>query len=224
MRSNYLILLAFLLFCSGVFSQSYYVKCPQPSGKVFRDEALIFALDYTPTPPAPSKQFYNTWTRGEVIFYNEKRATGVVLSYNTWLDELLWINEDSYLVGVIPKESISEFVFWDENHEASERFRKVKTTGMKYEYSYLQVLADGNYTIYCQHRLSYVPGNKDFEKSYHFFKQKEEGVLQQFKPNRRSIIQLFPKDRKAEIKSLIRKNYHWRMNIAEIAKFFSSIE
>jgi hypothetical protein len=218
------VFLAFFITYPGqqAYAQYYHLPCPEILPQDFSNQAMIFALNYTPKQPYASKQFYNTWTKGAVIFADGKKAHQVMLSYNVWLDELLWINENSYQIGVIPKESIREFVLWNEKDEEKEIFRNVKTPGMKWANSFFQVLAEGNYIVYCQYKYAYEPGKRDFEKSEVYYLQ-TGGSLQKFIPTRRGILSLFPKDQRHEIRQLIRKNYSGKFNKADLASFFGSL-
>jgi hypothetical protein len=217
----FIAILSGIIFCNNSYSQGYYTKCPEPFQKDFSMQAVIFALDYTPKQPYATKQLYNTWTKGVVRFVDGKKASGVMLAYNAWLDELLWMNENTYQIGVILKETIEEFVFWDENGMVSERFRNVEIPEMR-DQSFFQVLTDGYYTIYCQRKFTYVTLQKDFEKTNRYYLQ-TEGSWQNFKPTRRSIKLLFPKEQRAEIRHLIRKNYRQRMDETRIIDFFNSL-
>lgn len=207
--------------CQFAYTQLYHTQCPDSIQHDITNKAVIFALNYTPKQPYATKQLYNTWTKGAVIFADGKKADQVMLSYNVWLDELLWINENSYHIGVIPKESILEFVFYNENDLSKEKFRNIKTSETRKKGSFFQVLIEGDFTVYCQYKYTYVPKDREFEKSETFYLQ-TKGSLQRFTPNRRSILSLFPNDQKHEVRQEIRKNYPWRLNKEELARFFGS--
>ena len=218
---NLKILFAFTVILSlQAHSQTSFDGCYGTIEHDIEEQAVIFAKTYTPKPPFSQKQFYNNWTRGFITYEEGNRTNDVLISYNGWLDELMWLREKDLQSGVVAKANIAGFTFLWRDNSPDEEFRKVWVSGIVSGHFFLQVLTEGDYTLYCYRRVMYLVGKQDFVQSYQYYLE-TNGRLQSFKPNWLRVVLMFPKDERRTIRQIIRSNHLSVRKEKDLVRFFS---
>lgn len=185
------------------------------------DDDVLCARQYNNKYPTDQKQFFGNWERGTVLLENGKTASGYFLRYNQMLDELAWLREDDYNVGLVIKENVREFTQGgiDEGTEPK-RFLKVlvpELAGLQKTMMYLQVLADGQTRLFCQHKAKLTTHTGLISpKSYYYLDY--GGKLHKISLNRWSFYQTFSKTDRAIVKDVIRKNHLQVHRIVDMAR------
>ena len=174
---------------------------------VWLQEGFI-AKEYTnPVKGYEGTQYLRDWLYGKLELKNGDTISNIILRYDRYLDELLWLRKEDYRKGVINKENVTGFTLIDEfaRQEMSFTRRKILLPWIDSTEVFLQVLVAGNI-------------------SYHVYRKlKEEAVEFRLIDNTRHIISHEGKDyavslrrssllnlpfiNKTEMKKILRKNH-----------------
>jgi hypothetical protein len=176
---------------------------------------------------------YNDWKNGSIILENGASCDNLRLKLNTFLGELIMYNKQVDAIIIIDKDAVKEFTLVDDNGN-TEIFRKVNFDKIPLGNRYLNVLYEGRiklmllYITVEQATSSYYDRevllrNSEFiTKKIYYLELPGRGIVS-FKPKLRSIIELFPEQKKA-IKQLHRKNHLTYNNEPEIIRAIKFIE
>lgn len=169
------------------------------------EQAVVFAKVFVPKPPFGRDQFYNSWARGEILFENGTKAQGVLLSYNSFHDDLFWLRDTDMKVGVVPKESITGFKLHEQEQSPKAHFRKVYIPGFFSKHVLLEVLSEGEYTLYCNRRVTFQIDRQEFVRDYIYYLH-WDGKYYRFKPNFFSFMLSIPKEHRAKVRRILWSN------------------
>jgi len=207
MKRIYMIL---LILAAVVHAGAQQETCSCSSAanySVWLQEGLM-AKEYTnPVKGYEGTQYLRDWLYGELELKNGDTISNIILRYDRYMDELLWLRKGDYRKGVINKENITGFKLIDEfaHQEMAFTKRKILLPWIDSTEVFLQVMVTGKI-------------------SYHVYRKlKEEAVEFRLIDNTRHIISFEGKDyvvslrrssildlpfiSKAEFKRILRKNH-----------------
>lgn len=152
-------------------------------------------------------QYFNTWQPGEVYLENGLTVGNVNLSYNGYLDELLWIRASDYQQIVVEKDKVKGFKLKGKYAGADMVFQKTdvkKFNIVGTKKVYLQLLCDGAFQVFYYRHTGYYT-NKDVMYLDHKLCIKHgDTYVKIAKPNRFRITMVFSEYRK-DIRKICRK-------------------
>ncbi len=95
-------------------------------------------------------QYFNNWTQGEVMMSNGDIIRNLYLRYNKYLDELLYLRQSDFRVGILKKDAIKGFRIKNDMNQISSLFIKKQVLLTKNDSTevYLHLLASGPLTLY----------------------------------------------------------------------------
>lgn len=176
----------------------------------------------------PGKQYYNMyvpsgtifldneWREGYLILKNGDRYDNVSLKYNTFLDELIHINNRTVSMIMLDKNTIDEFGFYRENAEPQTFKKMVFPKVPKGEY-FFNTLYSGKLKLVVWYR-SIEEQTTPYKDNYGLLQNTRFSLhanyyiifpgddFERFRLKRRSFTDLFP-DNKKEVRRLLRKNH-----------------
>ena len=159
-----------LFLASKMYAQTD-CKCDSFQYEKYFDEKLVGKAFVNPNLKNKI-QFFNNWTKGDVIFTNGVVAQNKLLRYNGYVNELVWLRKQDYQVSVINRQLINGFVLY--NPDGSEMARFIKQN-MNEWYAldsvvmYLQVLTDGPVSFYSYRKISANKTDTEFFTDYQYF-------------------------------------------------------
>ena len=176
----------------------------------------------------PGKQYYNTyipsgtiflnneWQDGYLILKNGDRYDNVSLKYNTFLDELIHINNRTVSMIMLDKNTIAEFGFYRKNSEPQSFTKMTFTKTPKGEY-FFNTLYSGKLKLVVWYRsieeqtTLYKDNygklqNTRFNLYTNYYIIFPGNDFERFRLKRRSFIDLFP-DNKKDVRRILRKNH-----------------
>ena len=133
-------------------SQQYDCNCLDTDGSynTYLLNLLISREYQNPISYYRGDQYFNTWAPGYLNLANGATVTNISLRYNKFLDEVLWLRTSDFKTGIINKSIVSGFAIFDQDNHLLGSFvkRRIKTPGLDSVYAYLQVLAEGELSLY----------------------------------------------------------------------------
>jgi len=189
------------------------------------DDDVLCARQYNNKYPTNQKQFFGNWERGVVLLENGKIASGYFLRYNQMLDELAWLREDDYNVGLVIKENVREFTQGgiDEGTKPK-RFIKVlvpELAGLQKTMMFLQILSDGETRLFCHRKAKLTTHTGAISpKSYYYLDY--GGKMRKISLNRWSVCSVLDKPDRAIMKKVLRENHLHVRKIDDMAKAVDS--
>lgn len=169
-----------------------------------------------------SEQYFNDWTRGKVFLKDSTVIEKEYLTYNRYLDELLWLRSKDYQIMVVDKNMVSGFDLMPEDGENFARFARKKfspwytsdTTNV-----YFQVLEAGEPGLYVLRDINYIKNANELElkdryylyldNTYHNFKPNSWNLYRLISGDKDKwfIFQLFSDENIRRMRKIIRSNH-----------------
>lgn len=152
-------------------------------------------------------QYFYKWTEGDIIMSDGYVIRDKLIRYNRYYDELIWLRKKDYKAALVDKETVSEYILYDEEKNPYAHFKKVKIKNW-YELDsidvYFQVLAEGSLSLYAFRRTILISNkNEVYEKDeYYMCKENEYFKIE---PRRISLMRKLP-EHKSLLRKVLRKN------------------
>lgn len=202
------ILLLLTYSISNTFSQ--YYSCQNDTSKIYAsstEEKLTGRAYYPKVYINNELQYFNTWSKGEVILNDGAVVKNVYLRYDSYTDELLWLRDLDLQTAVVEKQYINGFKIYLEYNKSTAYFKKIFIENW-YEFNgfprYLQVLAEGKISLYVQRQVSLNNNTNELYQKYQYFLLKN-GRFYSFKPARITLLNIMQED-KEKMKSVLRSH------------------
>lgn len=155
-RISFLIIMAYI--GAGLHSQQYNCNCEKINGTydLYLQNLLISREYYNPIQYFGRDQYFNTWTSGTIKLINSETIDDIMLMYDMFQDELLWLRQGDFKTGVVNKAIVGGFDIYDTDHQLIGSFikKKMKIFGKGLTDVYLQVLAEGTIELYVFRNVS----------------------------------------------------------------------
>ncbi len=155
-----------------------------------------------------NQQYYNRWAKGTVELENGVQISDVFIAYNQYIDELLWLREYDFQIGVVYKKLVKSFTITTITG-SSTKFVKTKLKDWyKFDTSvvYLQELVSGKVSLYAQRKLVKISStSNEFDQKDRYFLKIDENYFS-FKPRRSELFRILKSD-KSQLLSIIRENH-----------------
>jgi hypothetical protein len=208
MKSYRQILLILLVTTCITYSQTVSVVVENSSESEFPDELLVaryIGADFK----TMRNQFTEDWKHGDIVLTSGKVITNQLIRFNNYLNELAWLRETDYRIGILIKESIKEFYFYPENELPKRTFRKMLVTKSFIESDkdlYVQILVEDEDTVICHRKYNKI-GNLDEYKLSNQYYLVRKGEFSRFFLHKSSILNLLNDEEKQKMKMIIRSNH-----------------
>lgn len=148
--------IAFLIITAcigaGLHSQQYNCSCDKINGthNLYLQNLLISREYYNPIQHYRGDQYFNKWTTGTISLVNGETIGDMMLRYDKFQDELLWLRQGDFKTGVVNKSIVTGFDIYDTDHQLMGSFikKEIMLLGTGLTDTYLQVLAAGTVNFY----------------------------------------------------------------------------
>ena len=239
-------LMYILILCTGIFLLNASVVQAQ---KRYIPEQVLTTRSNTLNHKLVGKQYYamivpdgsvflfDEWKTGYVILDNGDRYDDLSLKYNIYYDELIHINDRSLNMIMLDKNTISEFGFYDVGGGESMVFTKTTFPQEQDEKYYFRQMYNGKLKLVVRHKsleeqtLPYkdkygLMRNTTYNTYTDYYLVFPENRFEKFNLKRRSFVDLFAgdKERKKEVKRLLRQNHIYFENNLETIRAVSLVE
>jgi hypothetical protein len=169
-------------------------------------DGLIGAEYNNPVTGYKGNQYLQDWTYGDVKLINGEVIREVILRYDRYSDDLLWLRKGDYRKGVLNKEIITGFVLRNDWNKTQVTFtkRKIDLPWLDSTEVFLQVMVEGPVSMYVYRKV------KEEAVQYNLIDNTKyiieyEGKDHVIALRRKSLLEL-PFIVKAEMKKVIRRN------------------
>lgn len=155
------------------------------------------------------KQFNDDWHYGDILLSDGKIIKNQRIRLNNFLNELLWLRETDYKIGILIKESINEFIIYSEGETTDKIFTKIKFPESLLENEkeiFVQVLVESEDTIICHRKFNKVGQLDDYSLTNQYYLIRN-GRFYRFFPRRFSIFNLYENEENKKMKSIIRSGH-----------------
>lgn len=170
-----------------------------------KNKAPVPAIKYYNKLPSKQEQFYNDWTPGKIVYKNGKISDSILIRYNSWTDELLWLRISDYKQGVVIKDLVKEFFFYSKNNTPSMHFFNTQKNYRQLPVNcYIEALNKGNTQLLCFRKMTYIKGNNLFSNNYQYY-LKRDSVIEKVNLNKKSILSNFPVSERDKLKAILKK-------------------
>ena len=203
-------------------AQQYDCNCTEPdntSGSK-ADNLLVFREYQNPVHNYRGTQFFNAWSQGYVILNNGEKVNNMMLRYDMFTDELLWLRPNDFVTGIVKKTVIKGFVITGD--EAGESYfikRSIRPPGMDTIRSFLQVLAEGDldFLVY-RNVVKAVSESKTVDNTiYYIFT--DDRSFTSIRLKRRSLVK-FPGIDRERMKNIIKSG---KLNVKNELNFTQAV-
>jgi hypothetical protein len=148
------IYIGLIMLCAiqNVFAQTDHIKSePDETYMVIMRKGMM-GIEYTnPVVDYKGNQYFNDWTYGEIFLTSGERITGLLLRYEGYLDQLLWLRED-YIPCILCKSCIKNFNLYDDSDNLTASFIIKRGIRLPFENDsadcFFQILVQGDYSFY----------------------------------------------------------------------------
>ena len=201
-----LILLIILVITTGIKLFSQNCNCDNEfhiadfekklSGKIFISKLKSLKIQY----------FYK-WAEGDIIMSDGYVIKDKLIRYNQYYDELIWLRKKDYKSALLDKETVSEFIIYDEEKNPYAHFKKVRIKNWyKIDSTdlYFQILTEGNVSLYAFRRTILIPNRNELYKKNEYYLLKNNDYLK-IEPRRFSLLRALSEN-KPQLLQILRKN------------------
>ena len=112
-----------LFLASKSFAQSADCQCDSFEYEKYFEEKLV-GRAFVNHNVRNKIQFFNNWTKGDVIFINGVVAKNKLLRYNGFNDELVWLRKSDFQVSVINRQAIQGFTLYNDDGSEMAHFKQ----------------------------------------------------------------------------------------------------
>jgi hypothetical protein len=199
--------IVFLMLSAGLFSQQYDCNC-EVSDSVYADfirKTLISRQYENPITGYSGGQYFNNWSPGRIILASGEIIENMTLRYDMYMDEVLWQRTTDFQIGVVNKEIVKGFDFYGDGIQPEVSFVKRKLRSTDTKNVYLQILIEGNLSLYVFRNLVSAAGESRTvdNTKYYIFSFPVQYI--QVRLNRKNLLNL-PGVGKDTIQAIIRTN------------------
>lgn len=163
-----------------------------------------------------SPYLFDGWQKGTIRFTSGQELSGVMLKYDGYKDELVYINELYQAMIQVEKPAVESFSFNDQGKEYY--FERRYFDGMGMGERYFQVLHKGNVDLLCLRKIELigtsvykdangVAKNMEYVQSFRYFLAKKEGGYQATSLRKKSLLKYFTGAQKKRVTQLMRTNH-----------------
>jgi len=151
MKHFALLILITNIYCNSIAQKIDAVYQPDENYISFLRKGLM-GLEYKdPLKGFTGNRYFGTWSTGEVFLQNGDIINKILLCYEQYSDELLWIRGKDQKNCIINKDQVKAFNLVDESNNLKAYFVK-KRIKLQFDADsterYLQVLESGRFTLY----------------------------------------------------------------------------
>jgi hypothetical protein len=169
------------------------------------------------------KQFYvSEWSRGTIQLVNGKRVTDELLKYNGYLDKFVLFKAKTGQQVLLNDEEIREVDLKNDNTGSTKYFVRAKIKqwfNVDSIYTYLEVLAKGNTSLYARRKIDFFPAANEYKPVIKYFVGMSDGSVHPLNPSNRNFLTLIGKQNES-FRTDLRKE---RLNIRAESDFIRAI-
>jgi hypothetical protein len=206
----------------AVFSQYTSEPCAKEGTVLKLSGEKLTGKEFSNRFPTNLEQFYSDWNKGVVFLQNGCKVTNESITYNRYLDDLLWHATSHHKIVVVDKNSVQSFNLFKENGEKMVRFEKMKIQVWPSPDStehFLEILAEGKISFCVLRGMLYFSNSNELKINDKYYLS-VEGEMKRIRLSRHSILKIFSSQKKI-IKTIFRKNHLSSRNENDIATFIS---
>jgi hypothetical protein len=209
-----------LALACGTLAQQYDCNCTEPES-IREDKAqnmLIFREYQNPIRNYGGSQFYNPWAEGYIILENDERVHDMLLRYDMFTDELIWLRDGDYVQGIVNKPSVKAFVM---EVDSSLYFVKknIRPPGLNTTAAYLQVLTEGQLDLMVYRNVVKAVSESKTVANTMYYIFTDDRNYNSVRLRKGSLLS-FPGIDKALMKNIIRSN---RLNLKIEQNFIKAV-
>ena len=210
------LLLPILLFVSiyNAYSQQSYCPCSADDDYGVRLQTGLIGYEYyNPVKGYEGDQYFNNWSFGAVLMSSGDIIKNISLRYDKYTDELLWMRQSDFKIGVIPKSAITGFWIsaYQNRREYIASFIKMNIvlpmTGPTDVY--LEVLVSGDVSLYVYRNVNIISTTAYSLNDNTRYILSSAGQQYRVTLSRRNLLAI-PTIQKTEMKTILRSN---RINV-----------
>lgn len=195
--------------------------CLAQQDKMYETSSIV-ALKYTDLHPTKSDQYFSKWGKGTIAFNDNTQSKPMLLRYNRWTDQLIWMRESDYYQGVVINENIKSFTLTLDNGRQT---TFLNTQAIDYSITnvnFLQLLYSGNHLFLCKRGAQYLKSTNEFTTHNNFFLLHND-KLTPITLSKKSLLKLFDEAQAQRVKKVMKQYKLSYRNEYDIARLFEEI-
>ena len=208
MNMKHISILLFFLFCiQRILSQDNGCNCSSEEDFLNWQQKGLIGVEYT-NPVNGYKgeeQYLQDWTNGEIYLNNGGFIPNVILRYDRYLDQLLWMRMSDYRKGVLNKDIINGFKLYKEwiIPESVYTKKRIELPWIDSTEVFLQVMVEGEISMYVYRKVKKEPVEFKLMDNTKYILE-SAGKVYAVPLRRKSLLEM-PFIVKAEMKKVLRK-------------------
>ncbi|MBO6620349.1 MAG: hypothetical protein JJ892_13535 [Balneola sp.] len=222
-------LLIVLFLSSGSFAMQSNSVLSQIEGSSLKTYSVDYENLSGSVKIVGSPLFKGEFTDGKVIFSSELVSNNVKLNYDTYTNQVIFVENDSYFV--VPNQSIKGFYFLDGNGNTTEAFLsgfESKKENVDTE-TYMEIIYNGDVKLFNYHYTKYRKDEANIynprETDYYtnnskYLLMNKDGDLKKIKLKESDILKALGNN-KNELKKFIQDNALYLGNTSDVKKLLS---
>jgi hypothetical protein len=200
-----LFILVFLIVAADLSGQSPGCDCSSADNYSEMLQQGLIGVEYSnPVKGYGGQQYFNDWMLGEVELMNGDVIRNIILRYDQYSDQLLWLRKSDYRMGIVNKDDVAGFRMLDDKKKETAVFAKKKIIlpWIDSADAYLQVLVSGDLMLYAYRNVNVVTVEYKLTKNTKYIIS-TEGKDYLVALRRSSLLDL-PVIQKSEMKKVLR--------------------
>jgi hypothetical protein len=196
-----------LITNAGLLSQEYYCNCIEDISITEDFQRKLSGRFYVNRIMDYGSQFFYKWANGDIIMNDGQIISNKYIRYNRYFDELLWLRKSDYKTALLNKETIDEFIIYNEDNSPYAHFRKARIKKW-YQFDstdvFLQVLTEGNISLYALRTVTVIRNKIEiYDKDIYYLLMNND--YHRIDASRLGLMRALPQN-KTELKQIIRRN------------------
>jgi hypothetical protein len=206
---RYLVLLMFVVFLpENIHAQQ--VDCNCSSDEEFQLTLLngLIGIEYNnPVAGYEGEQFLQDWAYGEIKLRTGEVIKNVILRYDRFMDQLLWLRMKDYRKGILNKKEISEFRLYRQDPYPEALFvkKRIRLPYLDSTDIFVQELVRGKIELFAYRNVKKEPvHSRLFDDTRHIISTPRHDYL--IRLRRKNLLDM-PFIIEAEMKKILRHNH-----------------
>jgi len=187
--------------------QNYYCNCINDDQNIEDFEKKLSGRIYINSFVGHGSQFFNKWTKGYIIMSDGQVIKNKYIRYNRYSDELIWLRNSDYKTAIVDKETVNEFIIYDEENVPYAHFIKARIKNWYQADStdvFLQVLAEGYVSLYALRTVTVIRNTNEIYNKDEYYLLKKNNFYK-IDASRISLLRTLA-DEEAQVKQILRRN------------------
>jgi hypothetical protein len=205
---KYLVLLCFVILLPEMGKAQGDCSCSSEDDNQKMLRNGLIGIEYSnPVLGYEGDQFLRDWAYGEIRLNNGVIITDIVIRYDRYMDEVLWLRSKDYRKGILNKSEIAEFRIYQDGPNPEELFvkKKIRLPFLDTNEVFVHEMVQGKIELFAYRNVKKEPvENKLHDATKHVNSTKDHDYLIRLRRKNLLELQFINKE---QMKKVLRRNH-----------------